>query len=94
MAATKNEYDHLLVEAAQSVLLELARLLHDYEDGKHDGYYVNLTFPAGVWSLHRLNDMTVELIILGKSISPTIDYDGCEFTMPKEKLNKHISPLQ
>jgi hypothetical protein len=33
MAATKNEYDHLLVEAAQSVLLELARLLHEYEDG-------------------------------------------------------------
>ena len=33
MAATKNTHDHLHVEAAQSVLLELARLLHEYEDG-------------------------------------------------------------
>ena len=33
MAATKVEYDHPQVEAAQSVLLELARLLHEYHDG-------------------------------------------------------------
>jgi len=33
MAVTKNEYNQRLVEAAQSVLLELAHLLHDYSDG-------------------------------------------------------------
>ncbi len=33
MATTKNEYDHLFVEAARRVLLEIARLLYDYRDG-------------------------------------------------------------
>ncbi len=33
MAATKNEYDRILVEAAHRVLLEVARLLYDYRDG-------------------------------------------------------------
>lgn len=33
MAATKVEYDRLLVEAAHSVLLELAHLLREYQDG-------------------------------------------------------------
>jgi hypothetical protein len=33
MATTKQEYDHLLIQAANSVLLELAHLLREYEDG-------------------------------------------------------------
>ena len=33
MAAIKKAYDQNLIEAAQSVLLELARLLHEYENG-------------------------------------------------------------
>jgi len=33
MVITKKDYDQVLVEAANSVLLELARLLHEYEDG-------------------------------------------------------------
>jgi len=33
MATTKQNYDHLLVQAAHSVLLELAHLLREYEDG-------------------------------------------------------------
>lgn len=33
MATTNNQYDHLLVEAAQRVLLEIARLLYEYRDG-------------------------------------------------------------
>ncbi len=32
MATTKNEYDHLLIEAARSVLLELSRLLSEYQE--------------------------------------------------------------
>lgn len=33
MATTNSEYDHVLVEAAHRVLLEIAHLLHDYYDG-------------------------------------------------------------
>jgi hypothetical protein len=33
MAATKIDYDQTLVEAAQRVLLELARILHEYHQG-------------------------------------------------------------
>ena len=33
MAAINKAYDQNLIEAAQSVLLELARLLHEYENG-------------------------------------------------------------
>jgi hypothetical protein len=33
MAATKNDYDQALVDAAYSVLIELAHLLHEYDDG-------------------------------------------------------------
>ena len=33
MATTKTEYDHFLVEAARSVLLELSRLLSAYQEG-------------------------------------------------------------
>ncbi len=33
MATTKNEYDHLLVEAANRVLLEIIRVLSEYRDG-------------------------------------------------------------
>jgi len=33
MATTKKEYDRLLVEAANRVLLEVARLLYEYRDG-------------------------------------------------------------
>ncbi len=33
MAAIKKAYDQNLIDAAQSVLLELARLLHEYENG-------------------------------------------------------------
>lgn len=33
MATTKNEYDHLLVEAAHRVLLEVSHLLYDYRAG-------------------------------------------------------------
>jgi hypothetical protein len=33
MAATKNDYDQVLIDAAQSVLLELVHLLQEYRDG-------------------------------------------------------------
>lgn len=33
MAATKNEYDQVLVDAAHSVLIELAHLLQEYDEG-------------------------------------------------------------
>jgi hypothetical protein len=33
MATTKDEYEHILVEAAYRVLLEIARLLYDYREG-------------------------------------------------------------
>ncbi len=33
MAAAKDEYDRSLTDAAQRVLLELARLLHEYSKG-------------------------------------------------------------
>jgi hypothetical protein len=78
---SKAEKDKLVEALKDFKATVVGKELHD-EEGNHDGYYVNLTFPASRWSLHRLNDMSVELITLGKKISPTIDYDGCAAIMP------------